>query len=296
MFRVIFAASVASALPHALLSASIDINVSPQNGAEAALTLEACAPRAAGTGPSTTPDSADAFIINTAFSVFADTASTPKGYTQVFQDLSGSNIQLDSYLQFHYLTTYSTADCARACDETENCAAFNIYFERDPVVEPAAACPDPASTAAIKCALYNEAVDETSVINLGQFREEFEVVIAGSNGFVKIGGEIPETPEIPENPNMPGEGDSPDTPDTPDTPGSGSQPSSGQEPSNGEHPNEGSEPSDPTPSEPLNPGPEEPHPDLPSTNEPSSHNAPVYSLPEHGTAPKLPACPAKYHE
>lgn len=103
MFQLLFAASLAAALPHPLVSvgATIDLDNPVDNAPEAAPTLEACAPRAPGAGPLTIPDTAEAFVANTAFSELADGAATPEGYSQVFQDLQGSTLQLADYLQLY---------------------------------------------------------------------------------------------------------------------------------------------------------------------------------------------------
>lgn len=201
MLRLLLAASLAAALPQNFAPTAIapDVTLPVQLAPQTGSTLEACAPRAPGAGPLTTPDTAGAFVANPAYAQLAVEASTPQGYSEVFENLQGSNIQ-DGYLQLQVaaegrwsagtsltchsitLSSYSTAECQQACDDTEDCTAFNIYVERDPSVEPAAACPDPSATASLKCALYSLPISAGTVTNLGQFREEFEVVIAGSNG------------------------------------------------------------------------------------------------------------------
>jgi hypothetical protein len=65
----------------------------------------------------------------------------------------------------------------------------NIYFERTPVVEPSAACPNPEARVSIMCGLYAESIVPRQISNFGQARgpvdengEAFQVVISGSNG------------------------------------------------------------------------------------------------------------------
>lgn len=63
----------------------------------------------------------------------------------------------------------------------------NIFFERDPSIEPADACEDPSSTTVIKCVFWGGYVADESANNNGQWRNQFHVVIAGSNGYQKTG-------------------------------------------------------------------------------------------------------------
>lgn len=88
------------------------------------------------------------------------------------------------YLGFTTLTAYDSALCAKKCNAITGCAAFNLYFERDPTVDPGTGCTDPASTTAIKCVFWGGPVTTSNANNYGQYRSSFEVVIAGSNGYV----------------------------------------------------------------------------------------------------------------
>lgn len=65
-------------------------------------------------------------------------------------------------------------------------------FERDPNVEPAASCPNPEAFANIKCSFWGTGLDTTTANNKGQWRNKFEVAIAGSNAYTtnKLGGPI----------------------------------------------------------------------------------------------------------
>jgi hypothetical protein len=74
------------------------------------------------------------------------------------------------------------------------CEAFNIYFERDPTVDPNdASCANPPSLTNIKCTLYGYPISGATATNTGQYRgvvpasggTAFKVSIAGSNGYVK---------------------------------------------------------------------------------------------------------------
>lgn len=62
--------------------------------------------------------------------------------------------------------------------------AINIYYERDPTVSPASGCPNPASQTLIKCVFWGGPVTKENTWNSGQYQSQFQVVIAGSNGYV----------------------------------------------------------------------------------------------------------------
>ncbi|KAK0929223.1 hypothetical protein LTR29_017153, partial [Friedmanniomyces endolithicus] len=61
------------------------------------------------------------------------------------------------------------------------------YFERDPSLLPdATLCPNPAALTVIKCALWGSPVTAQQATNDGQFQADFHVLIAGSNGYMKL--------------------------------------------------------------------------------------------------------------
>jgi hypothetical protein len=109
-----------------------------------------CKPQPLGAGPTVSPDTPEAFLAYGDFSTAAKSASTPEGYYNSFTDLQASN-NAYGYMGYTLLNEYSTQTCASKCDAIEGCAAFNIYFERDPTVNPNdASCNNPASTTNIK--------------------------------------------------------------------------------------------------------------------------------------------------
>lgn len=71
---------------------------------------------------------------------------------------------------------------------------FNVYYERDPTQKPAGKCTNPASTTYIKCALYGSSLNSSTATNSGQWQKDFEVVVAGSNGYDKVATVVPATP------------------------------------------------------------------------------------------------------
>ncbi|KAF2768929.1 hypothetical protein EJ03DRAFT_351769 [Teratosphaeria nubilosa] len=109
-------------------------------------------------------------------------AATPKNYTAAFRNATGSTSQ-SGYHGYYLLQSYNTTQCAAYCNSVSGCQAFNISYERDPLQKPASACPDPAPTTNFKCALWSQAVRLGTATNVGQYQDQFHVVIAGSDGF-----------------------------------------------------------------------------------------------------------------
>lgn len=106
----------------------------------------------------------------------------PPKYDEVFKDLNAS-VNSNSYLTYKVLTSYNVSECAAFCDSVDLCTSFNIFVERDPSVDPAPACPNPSSITNYKCSLFGSSLDVAEAVNNGQYREQFHVVIAGSNGY-----------------------------------------------------------------------------------------------------------------
>lgn len=58
-------------------------------------------------------------------------------------------------------------------------------FKRDPSLNPDASdCPNPPSTINIKCVFWGGAATAANANNFGQWRDNFQVLIAGSNGYI----------------------------------------------------------------------------------------------------------------
>jgi len=138
-------------------------------------------------------DNAASFRANPTFSSIAVSAPTPKGYVNTVKNSGGAN---DGYgfLGFSNLNDYDTKKCAANCDATTGCQAFNIYFERDPSVDPGTGndCPNPKSVTHIKCALWGGPLNKDNAVNTGQLRNKFEVAVAGSNAYQNPNLKIPD--------------------------------------------------------------------------------------------------------
>jgi hypothetical protein len=143
-------------------------------------------------------DSYSAFKADATISSVAVAAPTPSGYTQNFQNLGGASNAL-GYLGYAVVnkgrTGYDVNWCANKCNAIAGCSSFNIYMERAAVQEPGPNCRNPQAFANIKCSFWGSGLTpETTKQNQGQYQADFQVAIAGSNGYTswKLGGAIPD--------------------------------------------------------------------------------------------------------
>ncbi|KFY40340.1 hypothetical protein V495_05477 [Pseudogymnoascus sp. VKM F-4514 (FW-929)] len=143
----------------------------------------ACSAQPAGAGPIPSPDTDSAFLAYASFASSASGAPTPPGYTNTFTNLQAS-VNAYGYMGYTTLSTYDTSQCATQCSQIHGCYGFNIFFERDPSVEAGTGCMDPPSTTVIKCSFWGGYVAAENALNTGQWRSDFHVVIAGSNGYM----------------------------------------------------------------------------------------------------------------
>lgn len=175
------AASVAFEIP-TYTPSTVTVDASTASKKRTLAARDACDARPLGQGiPNTYPDDAENFVNNPQYSNLAVDSYVPQGYELVFQNLNAAT-QQSGYLGFYTLNGYDTIACRQQCDATATCTAFNTYIERDPVVEPGDGCSNPNSTAVAKCALYGLPISADTATNSGQFQEDFQIVIAGSNG------------------------------------------------------------------------------------------------------------------
>jgi hypothetical protein len=140
-----------------------------------------------GYGPQPFPDTPLAFLQIPEISAAALKANIPEGYSKVYEDEHASS-STGWYLRYSTMKKYSTNECAARCDETDNCRAFNIFFERAPAFNLGEQCRNLSSTTLIKCALWGDHLDKARATNTGYERVGFWVVIAGSNAYNKVDG------------------------------------------------------------------------------------------------------------
>ena len=144
----------------------------------------ACDPQPTGSGPVPSPDTAEAFLAYSAFSSAANGATTPSVYSNTFKNLHTSSSAY-GYMGMTTLSSYDPSQCAAYCDNINGCFGINIFFERSPSQEPGTGCEDPPSTTVIMCVFWGGYVESANAFNEGQYRDQFHVVIAGSNGYMK---------------------------------------------------------------------------------------------------------------
>ena len=85
------------------------------------------------------------------------------------------------------MESFDTTKCQQYCDAAPDCYGINIFIERDPSLTPSETCPDPNSTTNYKCSLWGHEITKDDATNFGQWRDQFHVVISGSNGYFKDG-------------------------------------------------------------------------------------------------------------
>lgn len=136
-------------------------------------------------------DTAENWLANPQWASDANGATTPSGYSLVYQNAAGSSERVYGYMGYSTLDSYNVNTCASRCTAVSGCLSFNIYYERDPAVDATDDYPLPASTTVIKCVYWGGAITASSPTNVGQYRKQFHVVIAGSNGYISSAITVP---------------------------------------------------------------------------------------------------------
>ncbi|KAG9668605.1 hypothetical protein KCU99_g7663, partial [Aureobasidium melanogenum] len=185
---VIASASAAASSVSIAVSDVLSHTVVASAPAKRAVTTTTCAAQPAGATSAPTyasaDDNASNFLANTYYASVASAAPTPSGYSQAFVNKQASNNAF-GYMGFTTMDTYDVGTCASRCSAMNGCVSINIYFERDPSVNPDSTnCNNPASVTMIKCVYWGGPVSSDNAVNAGQPRGGFTVVIAGSNGYV----------------------------------------------------------------------------------------------------------------
>jgi len=129
-------------------------------------------------------DTAENWLAESTWANDANSALTPAGYNLVYQNAAGSSERVYGYMGYSTLDSYDAGVCASRCNAVTGCLSFNIYYERDPAVDATDDYPLPASVTVIKCVYWGGAITPGSPTNVGQYRKQFHVVIAGSNGYI----------------------------------------------------------------------------------------------------------------
>ncbi|KAI5197076.1 hypothetical protein E4T38_08194 [Aureobasidium subglaciale] len=130
-------------------------------------------------------DTASDFRANSSWASIASQAPVPSGYVNTVLNAAGANSAY-GYLGYSNLASYDTNACAAKCSKAVGCMAFNIYFERDPSVDPgtgSSGCANPSSVVYAKCVLWGGPLTIANAVNKGQMRNQFEIAVAGSNAY-----------------------------------------------------------------------------------------------------------------
>lgn len=125
------------------------------------------------------------FVSNSVYSDLANNAKIPDGYSRVMKN-GGGFLSASNYMGLRTLKSYDTLGCASLCDQASGCEEFNVYIERDPSLDlNKYSCPDPSSVTNYECTLWSAAVSAAEATSKGQWRDSFQVMIAGSNAYNK---------------------------------------------------------------------------------------------------------------
>lgn len=141
---------------------------------------------------------APAFRSDQAAASVANNANpAPTGYYQTFKNLQGASDAMPPLDTIVVNTTkgYDIDFCAGKCNAQPGCLAFNLFFERNPTLDPGRNCPNPPAFANIKCSLWGAGIDAKTATNRGSRTRQFDSAVAGSNGYnsYKLGGPIDST-------------------------------------------------------------------------------------------------------
>jgi hypothetical protein len=156
--------------------------VSPSLTSPSSSESTGCEPISYGYGPRPLVDSPGGFRNDTVFSSIARGAPTPLHFVRVYINEHGAT-QFGRFLQYHELEMYNTNECARHCDQTEGCEAFNIYFERSPTLNLGPDCRKTFSTTMVKCNLWGNRLNASDERTVPYSIWDFEVVVAASNAY-----------------------------------------------------------------------------------------------------------------
>ncbi|CAO1626706.1 unnamed protein product [Parajaminaea phylloscopi] len=158
-----------------------------------ALTIPTCPTINTGYGPRVWPDTDAKFVAatNDVLAGVGPTTPVPAGYTSVFTRKNAAAFSKGWY-STQTLKAYDVQACADYCTSQPQCASFNIYYERVPMMDPVK-CPLTPSTTIIQCVAHSYALDDKPR-NDGQWRGKFHVVESGSAGYNRQPATTPTTP------------------------------------------------------------------------------------------------------
>ncbi|KAF2224674.1 hypothetical protein BDZ85DRAFT_194180, partial [Elsinoe ampelina] len=137
-------------------------------------------------GYTPSPNTPNGFLVDsTLFGLSKAALPYPAGYTTSFINAYGA-VTGTGFMSFYSMASYDVAGCAKLCTSIPTCQAFNVYFERSPLLVPGTSCSNPTAATDVRCTLWSIPINVGLATNTGQWRNSFMDVIQGSNGYNKI--------------------------------------------------------------------------------------------------------------
>ncbi|KAJ9657908.1 hypothetical protein H2201_008017 [Coniosporium apollinis] len=116
---------------------------------------------------------------------YTSMCQVPRLFRPIRRDAKAS-VHANGYLGYDVVEVYDPSVCAAKCNSKVGCIGFNIFFERDPTLDPGVTCENPPAFTNVKCTYWGGPTSPETAVNKGQTRSKFEVVIAGSNGYTTL--------------------------------------------------------------------------------------------------------------
>ncbi|ROV98079.1 hypothetical protein VMCG_07016 [Cytospora schulzeri] len=142
-----------------------------------------------GLGPTVVPDTPAAFLNFGGFANDAISTTNLAGYANVaYNQNAWAERTTTTSMGWLNLADYDVTACGTYCNNTAGCLSFDIFFQRSPTVAPSfnSSCPNPPSMTSVMCWIYSNPMTTADLVNTGETRGQFQVVIAGSNLFNKV--------------------------------------------------------------------------------------------------------------
>ncbi|KUI54577.1 hypothetical protein VP1G_01878 [Cytospora mali] len=134
-----------------------------------------------GLGPSIVPDTASAFLAYGPFATNAAASTSVTGYNLVASNQQAfAETSPVTSLGWLNMASYNASTCGTYCTNTAGCQSFDIFYQRSPTVAPSfnTSCPNPSSMTSIMCWVYTTTMTTADLVNTGETRGQFQVVIA----------------------------------------------------------------------------------------------------------------------
>ncbi|KAJ9641082.1 hypothetical protein H2199_005750 [Coniosporium tulheliwenetii] len=122
------------------------------------------AARAACQPEPTIANTAAAFQADKKVSRLANTVAVPLGYFASFRDAKAS-VHANGYLGYDVVEVYDPSVCAAKCNSKVGCIGFNIFFERDPTLDPGVTCENPPAFTNVKCTYWGGPTSPETAVN-----------------------------------------------------------------------------------------------------------------------------------